>query len=457
VLLAPSFGPAWRQCVLLVANVAFFATFATGPVSVVPFAVFLIAGFGAMRFVERYKNRWVFYSILVGLTFGLCWLKRYAFVPSTALLANVYLTVGLSYAFFRVVSLVVDAYQNALPARVSLVSYANYTLNFTTFVAGPIQLYPPFRRDEERPARLSAEVAGRATERIVMGLFKVMVASPALLFAHQHALQWSGSALALPARVLDTGLILAIYPAYIYANISGYTDAVIGAARFLGMELPENFNVPFVARGFIEFWGRWHMSLANWFKTYVYSPMLLAMMRRFPSAAAAPTLGVLAYFVTFFLVGVWHGQTWMFVIFGFVNGAGMSGNKLYQLAMTRWMGRVRYQALCAHPAYAAVSSGLTFFWLCLVLVFFWASWTQLGDLVRVAGAPAIGLAVAAVILGFALLYWPAIAIATAAGRILAKTPAGYLRAAGYAAVAVVVVTVAVIFNAPAPQIAYKAF
>ena len=100
----------------------------------------------------------------------------------------------------------------------------------------------------------------------------------------------------------------ALFAVYLYANFSGYMDVVIGTARFLRIELPENFHWPFAATGYIDFWGRWHMTLSTWFKTYVYSPLLMTLMRRYPAASAEPYLGVFAYFVTFFFVGVWHGQ-----------------------------------------------------------------------------------------------------------------------------------------------------
>lgn len=382
-LLAPSANPRWRRGVLLIANVAFFcsfaqgATFVQGALSLVPFAAFLAIGYVAMRVVETHKNRYSFYAILVALIVGFCWLKRYAFFPGPMLFEQVYVAVGLSYAFFRVVGLVVDSFQNVLPARVGLAGYANYALNFTSFVSGPVELYTPYWRDEvERPAPLDAAVVGTALERIVLGFFKVTILSPILAAAQERFLDLVPSQVGTSGRFLDAAVIIAIFPIYLYVNFSGYTDVVIGAARFLRFELPENFNKPFLSRGYLEFWTRWHMSLANWFKTYVYSPFLLTLMRRFPSRDIEPMLGVAAYFVTFFLVGLWHGQTVMFLILGFLMGLGTSGNKFYQTLMIRRNGRAAYQALCAHPLYASLSSGLTFLWLAATLVCFWASADQ---------------------------------------------------------------------------------
>src|SRR6202044_372706 len=98
------------------------------------------------------------------------------------------------------------------------------------------------------------------------------------------------------------------------------TDVVIAVARCFRIVLPENFNRPFSAPNALNFWARWHISLSQWLKTYVYTPLLVGLMRRFPSPAAEPLFATIAFFVTFFLVGVWHGQTSEFIVFGFLQG-----------------------------------------------------------------------------------------------------------------------------------------
>ena len=449
------------------ANLGFFCTFAQGTTlaqgaqSLIPFVAFLAFGFAAMRFVEVNRNRYVFWAILALLIGGLCWLKKYAFFPQSMLLTQVYVATGLSYAFFRVVGLVVDAYQSVLPARVDAFGYVNYTLNFTSFVSGPIELYKPFRRDEvEKPAPLDWAVAGDAVQRIVLGFFKVTILSPLLFSAQQYAVDLAAVSASFAAHLLVATLIVAAYPIALYVNFSGYTDVVIGAARFLRLEMPENFNKPFSARGFLEFWNRWHMSLSNWFKTYVYSPLLLALMRKFSSRAIEPLLGVLAYFVTFFLVGMWHGQTPMFVILGLLMGLGVSGNKLYQIGMIRRLGRGPYQTLCANPAYASFSSGLTFLWLAAALVFMWGSQAQLAVLASLFGPVTIVLSFLVILCCAAAASWISTMAAGAADTLQAGrvwSGAMVLRPAYYAALAVIVVSVAVVLDAPAPHLVYKAF
>jgi hypothetical protein len=88
-------------------------------------------------------------------------------------------------------------------------------------------------------------------------------------------------------------VVVAPYPFYLYCNFSGYTDVVIGIARFLRIKLPENFDRPFSSLNFLEFWSRWHMTLSNWLKTYVYYPLLMTLMRKFLSRTIEPFLGVI--------------------------------------------------------------------------------------------------------------------------------------------------------------------
>ena len=445
-LLALSRRARWRRFVLFVANLAFLATFARGALSLVPFAGFLAAGYLAMKICAARKDRPTLYACLAVLVAGFCWIKGYAFVPHAALLPDVFVTVGLSYVFFRVLSVVVDASQDALPHPIGVAGYVNYALNFTTLVAGPIQFYRPFVRDEvDDPPAVTRSAAARACERIVAGFLKVVVLSPVLLYAHQRAI----AAASLP-------LILAMYPIYLYVNFSGYTDVAIGTARFLRLELPENFDYPFLARGYIEFWNRWHMSLSAWFKTYVYSPMLLWSMRRFPGRRVEAALGVAAYFATFFLVGIWHGQTWTFVVFGLLNGAGVSGNKIYQLAMDSAMGKTRHRSLMAKTWYQAACAGATFLWFALTLVFFWAAWPQLGPIFGRFNAAAWTLSAVALVAGGAA-YWRIVTLALAFDWKRFSPIGSYVRPAWYAALAMAVVSIEVIFNAPAAHVVYRAF
>src|SRR5262249_27723542 len=124
-------------------------------------------------------------------------------------------------------------------------------------------------------------------------------------------------------------------------------------------------------------WNRWHITLSNWLKTYVFNPLLIVLMRRISSSEIQPFLGVFCFFVTFFLVGIWHGRTSEFVIFGALQGGGVAINKLWQLCLSRTMGGKRYKTLTKNQIYVSFGRGLTFSWFAFTLFWFWADWKQI--------------------------------------------------------------------------------
>jgi alginate O-acetyltransferase complex protein AlgI len=371
---------AWRQVVLLAANIIFFASQMQSIVSCVPFLLFLVFGFVLMRLAQKTagdNNRLLFVTSLVALVLVFAWLKKYGFFPSQAFLSFPYATIGLSYVFFRVLHLVIDARGGTLPSITPL-GYANYTLNFTALISGPIQLYPDYKDQTDKLSRPNVVIIGRALERIVTGFLKVFVLSHILHDMQGQALSLLPETMGMWGLVAQGMIVAVSYPLFLYCNFSGYTDVVIGVGYFFGLKLPENFNNPFIAENFINFWGRWHMSLSNWLKTYVYYTLLLKLMERFPARAVEPFLGVIAFFVTFFLVGIWHGQTSEFVMFGILQGGGVAVNKLYQIQMAQRLGKKNYKALCAQPLYVIAARGLTFTWFTFTLFWFWSNWEQIG-------------------------------------------------------------------------------
>jgi D-alanyl-lipoteichoic acid acyltransferase DltB (MBOAT superfamily) len=373
---------AWRQAVLFVANAAFLASVSRNWKSFIPMLGFLAAGYVGVRLLQARRSRSFFLLFVIATLVSFVWLKQYSFVPDRLSLHAVYVTIGLSYIFFRVLHMIIDAYGGNLQERIGVIPYLNYTLNFTTLIAGPIQTYPEYAVSQLAPWQqgLTLPRAAKGLERVAIGFFKVRVLSMLFLAEHAAAISQLHTAQSSLDKVLTGTLIAVTYPFYLYCNFSGYCDMMIGVACFLNLELPENFDRPFSSTSFLGFWGRWHMTLSNWLKAYLYTPMVKGMMRRFPSEAVEPYLGVIAFFVTFFLVGVWHGQTSEFVFYGLVLGLGISLNKLYQVLMARWLGRKHYSALRSHPLYVAAARGLTFTFFTFMLLWFWSSWTQLNDM-----------------------------------------------------------------------------
>ena len=170
----------WRQAVMLVANFAFLASFSLNPRVWLPYAVFMAFGYAAVSLMQsRSHSARRLFPLLCILTIAIfAWLKRYTILPAESFLPFPYVVIGLSYVFFRVLHLIIDARSGMLPGSVGPVSYLNFTLNFTSLVSGPIQRYQDYHRmvSVERNA-IDINAAGNAVQRIIVGLFKVAILS----------------------------------------------------------------------------------------------------------------------------------------------------------------------------------------------------------------------------------------------------------------------------------------
>jgi D-alanyl-lipoteichoic acid acyltransferase DltB (MBOAT superfamily) len=424
-----------------------------------PFAGFLIAAYLGLRLI--YWRRSAFVPVLIGTIAGFVWLKKYAFVPAGLTLHFAYATVGLSYILFRVLHLMIDTWSGGITEPVRFVSFFNYNANFTTLVSGPIQRYGDWIKTEDPAARphMAPARALKAMERIVRGLFKTSVLALLLSAFQLRMLDVVGASGPVDQKILPGALSLVLYPLFIYCNFSGYIDIVVGVAELLGTVLPENFSRPFSADNIMDFWGsRWHITLSAWLRAYVYNPLLVALIRRFPSRRLEPVWAAVAIFVTFFLIGVWHGQTTEFLFYGFILGFGVSVNQIYQTVMTRRLGRKRYGVLCKNALYVAFSRGLTFSWVTFTTIWFWATWSQIRGLAAVLAWR--GIVVWLLIFAGSTLIlsaWEAIQrrieIAASAQPLYSRC----LRAALNAAAILIVVATGILMNRPAPDIVYKAF
>jgi D-alanyl-lipoteichoic acid acyltransferase DltB (MBOAT superfamily) len=342
-------------------------------------------------------------------------------------------------------------------------AYLLYTLNFTTFVSGPIQRYDQFAEDQftSEPIHLGSRVIGLQLERIVRGFFKVNVLALIFNMIRVDALAQLSQPLPLSIKLYAAFRLVLVYPLFLYSNFSGYIDIVIAIARLMRVRLPENFNRPFSASSVLDFWNQWHITLSNWLKTYVYNPLLMGLMRRIPSQTLEPYLAVLCYFVTFFLIGVWHGRTSEFIFFGMLAGVGVSINKLWQVLLTRFMGRKHYKSLVSSGNYVAVGRGLNFIWFALTLFWFWGSWTQIYSLFKaltVAEWLCVWLAAwifATCILAFWEWLRRALLSIAPAGRPLFASR--YARVVCASALAWASFVMTVLLSQSAPDIVYKGF
>jgi len=432
------------------------------PTAFIPLVGFLLLGYAGLYLVSDGWSKSLVW-ILCAVIFAYVWLKKYTVLPEEVLIGFPYFTIGLSYIFFRVLHLLIETADGDGMQHISPGAYLLYTLNFTTLISGPIQRYNEFARDQfaTQPLVLGPRVIGLQLERIIRGFFKVNVLAMLLLSAQGGALQELQYSFPSSQKFLSAFLLAVVYPFFLYLNFSGYIDIVMAFARLMRIRLPENFDRPFSASSFLDFWNRWHITLSTWLKTYVFNPLLLALMRRVSSLSAQPFLGVLCFFVTFFLIGVWHGRTSEFVVFGVLQGAGVAINKLWQMGLTSAIGRNGYKKLASNVVYIALGRGLTFSWFAFSLFWFWAHWQQIGMIFAALSA--------AQWLGVWLSIWLSATVTLTAWEWLRAAmldikvsgepvvTSRYARAVYATALGLVSLVLTVLLNQPPPVIVYKTF
>ncbi len=222
---------------------------------------------------------------------------------------------GFSYVAFRLIHTLIDRLNGRL-ADIQLGEYLVYMLFFPAFVAGPLDRLGRFRKDLYTPQPLDAEGLLQSGKRMALGLFRKFILADSLALI---ALSASNANLVQSAGWL--WLMLFAYSFQIYFDFAGYTDIAIGTGKLLGFQLPENFNQPYLKTNLTQFWNNWHMTLTQWFRSYFFFPLTryLRGNKRLP----VPVVIFSTQFSTMLIIGLWHGVTVNFLIWGAWHGLGL--------------------------------------------------------------------------------------------------------------------------------------
>ncbi len=235
--------------------------------------------------------------------------------PISERISNLIVPLGISFYTMTAVGYLFDIYRGKLAAERHFGKYAAFLSFFPTLISGPImradKILPQLNSDsnEQSWKSFNAQSAYKGLWLIIIGCFKKFVVADTLA---------RGVELIYDNLYNCSGLILIIcsvlFSIQIYADFSGYSDIAIGIADLFGIDLGENFNTPYMADNIQDFWRRWHISLSNWFRDYVYIPM--------GGNRVSKSRNVLNLMVTFIFSGLWHGANWTFIIWGVLHGLG---------------------------------------------------------------------------------------------------------------------------------------
>ncbi len=273
---------------------------------------------------------------------------------------------GFSYVAFRLIHTLRDRQTGILP-DLTLREYVVYVLFFPAYVSGPIDRAERFVADFRQLPQIKGLDAGRwlvGGQRIFVGMFKKFVIADSLALGISLTPE-------LAAQTQAPGwlwLLLYGYALRLFFDFSGYTDIAIGLGVLFGIRLPENFIRPYFATNITAFWQRWHITLSDWARFYVFSPLSRSLLRRKPRPSKALII-FLSQMSTMLVIGLWHGVTWNFIIWGAWHGVALFAHKQWSDKTRRW-----YNGLNDKPwqkrGWTAVTWLLTFNYVALGWVWF---------------------------------------------------------------------------------------
>ena len=305
--------------------------------------------------ITRYRAAWLWGGLGVNLlALGAL---RYAYRSNP--FAGPFVVTGLSFYSLQAMSYLLDTHTGTLKTPYRLADVALYLAYFPKLVAGPIERARGFLPQLARVRVVDNQTFARAGTLIAVGVTrKVVIADPlrTLLPAQAFSAPSELGAAVLAATIAGYAFVL-------YNDFAGYTNIARGVSSLFGIELSMNFAQPFLARSFTEFWTRWHITLSQWLRDYIYLPLSRALLRRNPSLWNVPNL-LLPPLVTMVAGGLWHGSGVHMLLWGGLHGVYLIFERV--LTLRAGASRTRVQ-----PMLRQVMSGVVVFVLgCWALVAF---------------------------------------------------------------------------------------
>ena len=235
--------------------------------------------------------------------------------------------IGISYMSFKTIQIMIEISDGLIKEKISVKDYLQFLLFFPTVSSGPIDRSRRFLKEinEVMPRKDYLELAGDGIYRIVLGLLYKVVLST---YVYQILLALSNT-----GTVVYSIKYMYLYTLYLFFDFAGYSLMAVGSSNVLGIQTPMNFNKPFLSIDIKDFWTRWHITLSTWLRDFVFSRVLMQVIRkkwfknRLHNAAYA-------YMVNMLVMGFWHGLSVSYIAYGFYHGILMSGFEIYQKKST---------------------------------------------------------------------------------------------------------------------------
>ncbi|RSI73364.1 Peptidoglycan O-acetyltransferase [Streptococcus oralis] len=278
---------------------------------------FIVYQYYLVFLAQRIEAKWlkplVFLSILplvINKVFALTSLHLLAFI-------------GISYMSFKTIQIMLEISDGLIKEKITVKDYLQFLLFFPTVSAGPIDRSRRFLKEinEVMPRKEYLELAGDGVYRIVLGLLYKIVLST---YVYQMLLDLNNTGI-----VVYSIKYMYLYTLYLFFDFAGYSLMAVGSSNILGIQTPMNFNKPFLSVDIKDFWTRWHITLSTWLRDFVFSRVLMQVIRKkwFKNRLHNATY---AYMVNMLVMGFWHGLSVSYIVYGFYHGVLMAGFEVYQ-------------------------------------------------------------------------------------------------------------------------------
>lgn len=229
--------------------------------------------------------------------------------------------IGISYLTFRVVQIIIEMYDGVMES-ISISNFVAFLIFFPTFSCGPIDRSRRFEEDLEKKYKRSEylECFGTGLQKFIVGLlYKFVLAD---LAYRVMSLVWE--------PVLWQEIAYAYtYGIYMFFDFAGYSLMAVGTGYMLGIKVPDNFNKPFISKDMKDFWARWHISLSEWFRDFIFTRFIIASRKkkRFKTRLQTASVG---FIINMTIMGIWHGLGWCYIVYGIYHGILLALTEIYQ-------------------------------------------------------------------------------------------------------------------------------
>ncbi|MDY7019953.1 MAG: MBOAT family O-acyltransferase [Cyanobacteriota bacterium] len=332
----------WRLLTLLAASLIFYATL---QIQYIPLLLlYILFNFGLAlaigepldwRIANEAWNSRRFILLWIGIVVNISLLIGFKYLPfifntigetfrlslfldrATWLDQNLIAPLGISFFCFEIIAYLIDVYRGA-PAATSFLAFTSYKLFFPKLISGPITRYHHLEQQLKiskfpLPEQIADGLWLIARGAIKKGLFADRIGI--LVDLSFNNLQRAGSG--------DLWLAIFAYGLQLYLDFSGYIDLARGSALLLGLSLPENFDAPYFTTSIADFWRRWHITLGDWLRNYLYFPL--------GGSRVGLTRTCLNLFIVMLIAGIWHGAAWGFIVWGILHGIALMVHRLTEV------------------------------------------------------------------------------------------------------------------------------